>query len=53
MGRELHQRGLYNLRVAPDGMMIDGKAYPPGNEFPEASIRIRPGTPLGIDLRLD
>lgn len=34
----------YTLRVAPDGMMIDGKAYSPGNKFPEASIRIIPGT---------
>ena len=34
----------YTLRVADDGMMIDGKAYSPGNKFPEASIRIKPGT---------
>lgn len=34
----------YTLRVAPDGMLINGKIYPPGTPFPEPTIRIEPGS---------
>jgi deoxycytidine triphosphate deaminase len=37
----------YTLRVADDGMHIDGKAYPPGRRYPEKTIRIEPGS-IGI-----
>lgn len=34
----------YTLRVAGDGMLINGKAYPPGPPYPEPTIRIEPGS---------
>lgn len=33
----------YNLRVASDGMMVDGKFYPPGEKFPDVTIEIKSG----------
>lgn len=33
----------YTLRVAPDGMMVNEQTYPPGWNFPDASIRVDPG----------
>jgi deoxycytidine triphosphate deaminase len=34
----------YVPRVAQDGMLINGKSYPPGAQFPELTIKIEPGT---------
>ncbi|MBI4524753.1 MAG: hypothetical protein HY695_13195 [Deltaproteobacteria bacterium] len=34
----------YTLRVAPDGMLINGKRYPPGTNYPEPYIKIEPGS---------
>jgi deoxycytidine triphosphate deaminase len=33
----------YTLRVARDGMHINGKAYSPGKDFPQETISIEPG----------
>ena len=33
----------YALRVAPDGLMLEGETYPPGKKFIEGSIVIKPG----------
>lgn len=33
----------YILRVAKDGMHVNGEAYPPGKDFPKETIRIEPG----------
>jgi len=40
---EALQEASYNLRVAWDGMVLDGKPYPPGKEYSGSSISIRPG----------
>ena len=37
----------YTLRVAKDGMHINGEAYSPGKAFPHGTIRIEPGD-IGI-----
>ncbi len=37
----------YTLRVARDGMHINGKAYSPGKDFPQETISIKPGN-IGI-----
>ena len=33
----------YALRVAPDGLMLEGKPYRPDEEFVEEDIEINPG----------
>ncbi len=37
----------YTLRIAEDGMHINGEAYSPGKPFPHGTIRIEPGN-IGI-----
>jgi deoxycytidine triphosphate deaminase len=37
----------YTLRVARDGMHINGKAYSPGKDFPQKTISVEPGN-IGI-----
>ena len=33
----------YALRVAKDGMVVDGRVYKPGTNYPDAVIQIKPG----------
>lgn len=33
----------YNLRIAPDGMLLGKKQYPPGKVYPKDVIKIEPG----------
>ena len=33
----------YALRVAPDGMLVDGEYFDPGSNYPSDTIRIEPG----------
>ena len=34
----------YALRVADDGLIVDGKVYPPGKPYPHPRIEIKPGS---------
>lgn len=37
------QEASYDLRVAPDGLFLDGNLYPPGTNYPKSYLKIRPG----------
>ena len=41
-GRNIKEAS-YALRVAKDGMVVDGKVFSPGTAYPEPVIEIKPG----------